>query len=88
MAELFASGWIIDAILLLMALETAVLVMYRRAAGRGPDAFAIVANVVAGGAVMVAVRIALTGGWWGWIAALLFASLIGHAADVYRRWAA
>jgi hypothetical protein len=35
---------------------------------------------------MLALRGALVGAWWGWIAVGLLAALVAHLFDLQRRW--
>lgn len=83
MADLFATGRIVDILLLFVAIEVAVLYALRRRIGL--DVPQILANVAAGLFLMLALRVALTGGSWTWIAAALFAALLAHAADLATR---
>jgi hypothetical protein len=75
---LFASGRIVDAILLLTAAEAVVLL--RR--GRTD----LLATLLAGVALLAALRLALAGAAWPWLALALLASLAAHLADLARRW--
>lgn len=86
MAELFSSGLIADWVLGMMALEACVLLVYRRRSGRGPAAFDWLPNLASGACLMLALRAALVGAAWVWIASALAASLLGHLADLGRRW--
>jgi hypothetical protein len=86
MADLFASGRIIDAILLLVALEAMAIAIYHRATGRGVALGDVVWTLASGAALMLALRIALTGGAWTAIAAPLTAALVTHLVDLVRRW--
>jgi hypothetical protein len=84
--SLFASGHIIDAILVLTLLECLCILIYRARTRRGPAPTPFVVNVLAGVCLMIALRCALTGGWWGWIALCLIGSLVLHLADLAHRW--
>lgn len=86
MAELFASGRIIDAILVAVALEAAILLIWRRRSGRGPAAADILGNLLSGAMLMLAVRGALVGAAWPWIGLCLAASLVAHLLDLRRRY--
>lgn len=86
MAELFASGRIVDLILAAMALEAAALAAYRRRSGRGVPLPDLAANLVAGGCLLLALRAALTGADWSAAAAWLGAALLAHLADLACRW--
>lgn len=83
---LFASGRIVDLILLLMALEGIVLSVYRRRTGCGIALIDGLINLLAGGCLMLALRGALVGAWWGWIALCLAAGGVAHLLDLGRRW--
>ncbi len=86
MAELFASGQIIDIILALVGLEAAALGLYRWKTGRGVALSEIGLNLISGVCLMLALRSALVAEWWGWTAAWLTAALIAHGADLVRVW--
>ncbi len=88
MAALFASGRIIDLILAFTVLEAVALMWWHRRSGRGPPAGAIFGNILAGMCLLLALRVALTGGWWGWTALALLAALLAHAFDLSQRWVA
>lgn len=86
MEEAFETGAIVDIILGLMAVETIALFALRRRIGRGPSPLAIVSALAAGLFLLVALRIALTGGPWQAIAAALLGSLLAHVTDTWLRW--
>lgn len=81
-AELFASGRIVDAILLLVAAEAAlVAVLPGRLGPRAP----LLAGLAAGAGLMLALRAALIGAPWPWIAAALAAAFAAHLAEMGLR---
>ena len=84
----FADGRIIDVVLLLTLAEAAALVLWHRRTGRGPRAIDVLPNLGSGFCLMLALRVALGGGWWGWIAACLLGALAAHLVDLRRRWKA
>jgi len=86
MADLFASGRIVDLILCLVVLECMALWLYRRRTGRGPGLTALLPTIAAGAGLLLAWRAALAGLDWPWIGALLFAALLAHLADLALRW--
>ena len=86
LAELFATGRIVDVILALTIAEAVLLVGYRRWTGGGVPALSIVANLLAGACLLLAVRAALVGAAWYWVASALAASLVAHLADLNLRW--
>lgn len=85
MQDLFASGRIIDIIAVLVLVELAALAIHHYVTGRGLDPRAILANLAAGLSLMLAVRAALVGAEWTWIAGCLIAALIAHVADLASR---
>ncbi|MBY0611295.1 MAG: hypothetical protein K2P80_03840 [Beijerinckiaceae bacterium] len=85
MADWFASGRIIDIVLLLVALEALALAFWRRRSGRSPSGLAMLPNLLAGASLMLALRFALTGMSWVWIALMMVVSLIAHAFDLAAR---
>jgi hypothetical protein len=86
MAPLFASGRIVDLILIFTVVEIAVMAIYRRRTGHGVPTTDLAFNLLSGLFLLGALRCALAGSWWGWIGACLFGSLIAHATDLWRRW--
>ena len=82
MAALFASGRVIDLILLFIVVECALLALLRHEALRLRD---LLANILSGAALMLAVRSALVGAEWVWVAACLAGALVAHLADLYLR---
>ena len=87
MADLFASGLVVDLILLLVAAECVALWLYRRLTGRGPGLRALLPTILAGVGLMLALRGALAGGRdWIWIAAPLAFALLAHLWDLALRW--
>ena len=86
MDALFASGRIIDAILVLVALEAVALLLLRRRRGRGPAPASLLANLAAGAALMLALRTALTGAGWPLTALCLLGALAAHAAEMWLRF--
>jgi hypothetical protein len=76
---------VVDLALLLLAVELAALAGWRRATGRGPAVSDLLANAAAGAGVLLALRAALTGAGWPWVAAGLSASLVAHLFDLARR---
>ena len=86
MTDLFATGRIVDLILGLMVLEGLGLVLYRHKTGSGIAAKALAANLLAGGCLLLAVRLALAGAQWPWVSLWLAAALLAHLADLRSRW--
>ena len=76
----------IDAILVLVVLETVGLILWHRTTGRGPAPRAVVAMLAAGFFLMLATRLALGKIGAGPIAACLLAALVAHVGDLAARW--
>jgi hypothetical protein len=85
MSELFVTGRIVDLILVAMLLEGALLFWWHRRTGRGLPVDLIATTLLAGGFLLLALRAALTGATWPWVALWLFAGLVAHLADLWRR---
>lgn len=83
MAALFASGRIADLILALLATEAVVLTFLRR-----PPPGAVLPFLAAGACLALALRAALVGAWWGWIALPLAGAGAAHVLDLRNRWRA
>jgi hypothetical protein len=85
MAEFFASGRAVDAILAVMALEAALLIWWQRRHGRGLAAADVAFALLPGAMLLLALRGALVHSSWMWIALCLVISLFLHLADLNRR---
>ena len=81
MAELVASGRVVDIVLAVTLLEAMALTLWRRRIA--PAALAVM--LAPGVALMLALRAALTGAGWQWIALCLAAAGLAHLADLRRR---
>ena len=86
MLTLFATGYIVDLILIFTAIEAALMLAYHRRTGRGLPPADLLSNLLSGVCLMLALRGALVDAWWGWIAACLLAALLAHLNDLRRRW--
>jgi hypothetical protein len=86
MAGLFASGRIVDLILIFSVIEVVLLGAYHRRTGRGVGLRDLAPNMLSGVCLLLALRCAVADAWWGWIGLCLFASLIAHVWDLRRRW--
>lgn len=85
MTWLFASGHAVDVVLVVLLGEAFALIGRRHA-----SAATIALALLPGALILLAVRAALTGGTWPWVALPLAASLPVHLLDVRRRglWSA
>ncbi|RAI33033.1 hypothetical protein [Rhodoplanes serenus] len=85
MAELFASGRVIDLVLILVVIEAVGLAVLARLTRRVPQIGTLLPNLAAGACLLLAVRAALAGAAWPWVAAALLAALVAHLADLGTR---
>jgi hypothetical protein len=85
-SALFDSGRIVDLILVLVVLEALLLLGLRVRRGGGIMPRALLANLLAGACLLLALRSALTGADWVWPAMFLLLALPAHLADLYGRW--
>ena len=79
MQSFFTSGHAVDLVLAFMAVEAVVLVMMKR------RALTVVLTILPGAVMMLALRAALTGAGWQWVAIWLTVSLPLHLADLRHR---
>ena len=89
MEQLFASGSIIDLILVIFAIEAAIVLVYLRRSGLlrgGRGVGTLFANIAAGACLLLAVRAALTDSPWQWVALWIGLSLPFHLVDLVSRW--
>ena len=86
MAELYASGRVVDLIALIVFAEFAVLAFLRWRTGRGLPPAALAATLAAGLFLLMALRAALQGRDWTVIAAWLLAAMAAHVVDLWLRW--
>jgi hypothetical protein len=86
MADLFASGRLIDLILVVVVLEAAVLLLYWARVRRGIAPLDLLPNLCAGAFLLLALRVTLAGGGWMMASLCLAAAGLAHLTDVYRRW--
>ena len=86
MAALFATGRIVDVILLVVVVEAAATLIWHRRTGRGLTGAETLGLLLPGVCLLAALRAALVGAWFGWIAAWLLAAFAAHLHDLARRW--
>ncbi len=86
MADFFASGRAIDLIVGLTLLQALALAIYHRRFGAGLCPADLMSLLVPGLCLLLALRGALVGSHWAWIAACLLAALAAHIVDLRRRW--
>lgn len=89
MASLFENGRIVDLILLILIAEALVFCLiawiWRDRADALPRLRALLFNLAAGGCLLMALRVVLTGADWRFAGAWLAAALVAHLADLYQR---
>jgi len=86
MAELFATGRVVDLILALMVLEALVLVVLWARTARGVPPLSLIVNLAAGACLLLALRAALTDSGAVVTGGLLALALVVHLADLALRW--
>jgi hypothetical protein len=86
MAELFASGSLIDLILILVAIEAACLILYWRSKHRGIAPANLLPNLFAGVFLLLALRLSLAQAGWELCCGSLAAAGLSHLVDLGRRW--
>ncbi len=84
-AELFATGRVVDCILVLMLIESIALILIGRKARRRMSGAHVFVNLGAGAALLLALRAALLGSPWQWISLWLVAALVAHLLDLRYR---
>jgi hypothetical protein len=85
LAELFASGRIIDWIVLILALEWVSVLVAQRVLKRSLGSLALLVGICAGLALLLALRESLLGARWQAVAAWLAAALVAHIFDLRMR---
>ncbi|MDX1717835.1 MAG: hypothetical protein R3287_13070 [Anderseniella sp.] len=86
LGDLFASGRIIDGIIVLMVLETVALLALRTITNNGVSPRALLPFMAAGICLMLALRTALVDGSWMVIAGMLMLAFVFHILDIALRW--
>jgi uncharacterized membrane protein len=86
MAELFASGRLVDLILIVVLLEAVALLLYWHRAQRGIGPFDLLPNLCAGAFLLLALRATLAGSGWRTASFCLAVAGLAHLIDIYRRW--
>ena len=86
MRELFASGRLVDLILVLVVAEAGLIAVYWRVTGRGIRTLDLLPNLVAGAFLLLALRTSLMGQDWTLTCACLAVAGLAHVVDIARRW--
>ncbi len=85
MGEMFSSGRVVDLILLIIAVEFAVLSWRDRRRDLPAAMLGLFVSLAPGACLLLALRAALTCASWLWVAGWLILSLPLHIADLIRR---
>ncbi len=85
MEALFNNGDIVLIILFLVAIEAAALIVFHRKTRRGIPYTPLIANLIAGGCLMLAIRSALLDQSWPWIGCFMALALVAHLIDFGTR---
>ena len=85
MADWFASGRVIDLVLILVALEVAALPWLLRRLNSSVQLSQLLPNIIAGIALMLALRLSLTDAAWIWISMAMLIALCAHVTDLTLR---
>ncbi|MFK7859833.1 MAG: hypothetical protein AB8B64_13480 [Granulosicoccus sp.] len=86
LSNVISSGQIVDIMVLFVVIEVITLVVYWRRTGRGVPPLPLLANVGAGGSLMLALGATLKGFEPTVIALCLVSSLVFHLTDLAIRW--
>ena len=86
MNRLFASGLVVDLALVLVAVEAGFLAWHRRRTGGGVPLGETIAFLASGACLLLALRAALAGASWEWMALPMAGALAAHLADLALRW--
>lgn len=86
MAELFATGRVVDLILALMVLEALALSLLWARTARGVPTVPLIVNLVAGALLLLALRAGLTDAEPAVTGTFLGLALVAHLADLTMRW--
>ena len=86
MSDLFASGRLVDLILLIVVIEAIVLIVYWRATGKGIAPRNLLPNLIAGALLLLALRLTIADAGWMAIGGCLAAAGVANVVDVMRRW--
>ncbi len=81
-----AHGRVLDFILAGMLCEGMALVLLFRVRGRGVAPSGLVWNLGSGLCLVLAMRLALGGAWWGFVSGGLLGALVLHLVDLRRQW--
>lgn len=87
-ADLFATGRVLDVVLAVLAAEALLLSLLWHRFGRGLPPGDFLPFLLAGACLAAACRTAMQGGAWTWIAGLLVLAFAVHLFELAGRWRA
>ena len=83
---LFTGGRIYDVILIVLALEAAILWLVWLRTGHGPRPSRILPFLLSGAALVAAFRASSLDAPWPWVAGFLACALAAHGLELRGRW--
>ena len=86
MTEFLASAGVVDLILVIVGLELLGISLYWRSTRRGIAPARLLPNLLAGAALLLALRLSLSGFAWPWYTACLAIAGIANVTDLRQRW--
>lgn len=86
MSAFFESGLAVDLVLVFVLIEALLIFWHYLRSGRGLAPGPLLSLLVPGACLLLALRAALTGADWSWLALWLIAALLAHLADLKQRW--
>jgi hypothetical protein len=86
MSDIFASGYLIDLVLIVVVVEAAALLLVWCQSRRGIAPGDLLPNLCAGAFLLLALRATLGGAGWMIACLCLAGAGIAHLTDVWRRW--
>jgi hypothetical protein len=84
MADMFHTGRVVDLILVMVLLECVALAWWR-SRGAAVDMAALLPTLLSGAALLLTLRLALSGARWEWLALSLLGALLAHLTDLAGR---
>lgn len=86
MTEFLSSGRVVDLVLLVVGLEVLGITLYWHLTRRGIAPANLLPNLLAGAALVLALRLALSDFSWPWYTACLAIAGIANVTDLRQRW--
>jgi len=86
MTEFFAGARLVDLVLIVVSLEVIGISVYWHLTRRGISPANLLPNLLAGAALVLALRLALSDFSWPWYAACLAVAGIANVTDLRQRW--